>query len=63
MKRIALLAVGIAAAAAFAAPANAAYPLCQTDVPLEECFDRYLGSTHQICVPNGDLEDDCRLGS
>lgn len=63
MKRIALLACGLTAAAAFATPANAVYPLCQTDVSLDECLAGYLGSTHEICIPNGDLEDDCRLGS
>jgi len=63
MKRIALLTCGLAAAAAFATPANAVYPLCQTDVSLDDCLDDYLGSTHEICIPNGDLEDDCRLGS
>ena len=63
MKRFALLACGLAAAAAFATPANAVYPLCQTDVPLEDCLSDYLGSTNEICIPNGDLEDDCRLGS
>ncbi len=63
MKRIALLACGLAAAATFATPANAVYPLCQTDVALEECLHHLLSSdAEEICVPSGDLEDDCRLG-
>lgn len=62
-KRLALLAVGIAAAASFATPAAAVYPVCPTHTSLDYCLKYLLSSDSEpICVPTGDLEDDCHWG-
>jgi hypothetical protein len=62
-KHLALLVVGLAAAASFATPASAIPPVCETHTPAAECVKDLLGiEITRICIPTGDLEDDCRIG-
>ena len=64
-KRIARLALALGAAAALAAPA---VPAQATAIPctgttVQQCVKELLSADiSEICVPTGDLEDDCHWG-
>ena len=64
-QRILRVAVALGAAAAFlgAPSAHAVDPLICTHRPLLECLKEVLAiDIREICIPNGDLEDDCQWG-